>query len=562
MEEKKAIKFDASAKMYKKIAERRLEENDLEGALSFLHSAKEKTKYRLSIYSDIADIYFEMGLYDLSANYWFKVLDIVPKQNVTEVYNALGSCYYNLRNYGVAAYYFNEQFENLKGGNLLFDEEMADCFSELLDIKNAYRVVYPPEAVDYSDTFKKGKNALMRYDLDGAISIFETIHESAKEYETAMLECSVAKFLKGDVDGAIQLSEKIHQRNSKNVFALCNLSTMYRFKEMPIAAEKYFSLIDEENIKDDDDLFKVASTFCENAKHERALKCFEKLSVSRPYNTSVMFFHGACLYNTGRFEESRSVFSRLIRLTEANPVALYFYRLSDLAVKQGAKATKPIAYHFNLPIEKEDENLKKLTTLLNIKSVTTVKKKVKEKEIIELINWCFTVRDREVQKGACYLLAVSDNKASENKLLEKLLEPSIFDETKEYIITLLVLKGYDKTCGVVLKNIYKKICFYALELEGQSGEKVEDAYAVTFAKAVVLGNFNLRKIYDIANEFYYLYEYAPFLKNVDKHVLAAYLYYKSGIEVITLTEVSEIFSVKKNDLKTFMENVDNYEQND
>ena len=44
------LKFDTGAKAYKKLADKRLDEDDIEGALSLLLEAKERTKYVLTIY--------------------------------------------------------------------------------------------------------------------------------------------------------------------------------------------------------------------------------------------------------------------------------------------------------------------------------------------------------------------------------------------------------------------------------------------------------------------------------------------------------------------------------
>ena len=57
MAENVVLKFDSSAKAYKRLADKRLDEDDLEGALTLLLEAKERTKYVLAIYFDIAEIY-------------------------------------------------------------------------------------------------------------------------------------------------------------------------------------------------------------------------------------------------------------------------------------------------------------------------------------------------------------------------------------------------------------------------------------------------------------------------------------------------------------------------
>ena len=554
------IEFDNGVKTYRKLADKKLEENDLEGALGFLLSARDKAKTHLAqIYMDIADVYYEMGLYEIATNYWFKVLDRAHKSDVAEIYNALGLCYFNLDNPTVAAYYFNEQFLNTNG-EVFFDEDMSECFEQLLDAKNVYKVVYPPEKVDYSGELKKGKSAMTSYDIESAVEHFSNIPEGSPDYERAQVDLSVAKFLTGDVDGAIELNKKVLESNSKNVLALCNLATMYRFKERPNLAEKYFSLIDESYATEDDELYKVATTCCENGKHERAAENFEKLLKTRPYNTSIMFFYAVSLYNSGKFNESRDNFKRLLMLTEDNPVALYYYRLADNLVENGAKTTEPISYYFRLPEDVEKANLKALASLLKMRSQGAIRKKFREKSTQELLSWCFTSTDKEVQRGACYFLSAVDNKQSEKMLLDKLIDPSITDSIKGCIVNLLVMGDYEKTVGLVTSNVYRKLDFYPLYLQSEFGEKFTDAYALAYSRAAIVGEYEMRMLYDSANAIYYENEYSEALQKAEVNVIAGLIWAKSGIEEISSVEkIAKSFNCSKEELVSLMESIKNHE---
>jgi len=549
------IKFDASAKMYRNLAERRLEEDDLEGALGFLLAAKNKSKNQYSLLADIADVYFDMELYELSANYWFRALDVAPKQSLADVYNGLGACYYNMNNSSVGMYYFNEQFMNMRSSEMVIDEDMAECFTEAFAADSGYRMVYPPESVDYSGVMKAGKTALQRYNISEALELYSEVPPVAAEYDEAQLQISVAHFLSGDVDKAIEINRSVYDRDKTNVFALCNLSSMYRFKNMPMLADNYFSYVDENNAKTADELYKVATACCENGKHERAVKCFERLFIERPFNMSMMFFYGVALYNCGRYEDSRRAFGRILRITEKNPVAFYCHRLADNAVSSGAKSAKPLSYYYRLPDSEEQANLKKLAALLKTKGERSLKNKAKEPETAELIDWCFCSADKDVQRGAVFFLAAADTKATEQQLIERLLDASVYDATKEYIVLMLAAKGYEKKAGAVISNVYKKICFYAFDADfGRFGDAFIDAYAICFAKAAVYSDCNLRDVYDAAGEVYYSDAYSEFLYNADVRVLAAYIYIRAGVEkVVKISAVAELFECDKFELKKLTE---------
>ena len=62
----KVIQFEKNIDVYRKLADSRAEEGDFEGALRFLFSAKIIEPDNLDVICDIADIYADMGLVDLS----------------------------------------------------------------------------------------------------------------------------------------------------------------------------------------------------------------------------------------------------------------------------------------------------------------------------------------------------------------------------------------------------------------------------------------------------------------------------------------------------------------
>ncbi|PWM71399.1 MAG: hypothetical protein DBX59_08855 [Bacillota bacterium] len=548
------LKFDASAKAYKKLADKRLDEDDLEGALSLLLEAKGKTKYLLSIYYDIADIYYEMGLYDYSLKYWFRCLDRAPKYEYEDIYNGIGACYYSLNNLTAATYYFNQQFLVSKDGTLYMDDDILDSIAELGDARGDFKVVYPPQAVDYGDTMRKGKSLMIRGENAAARELFASVPDGAEEYETAQMEIAVAEFLEGDVEGAIARSQAIYERNEHNVFAICNLSSMYKYKGSDMLSGLYFTKLKEEDAETEDDMYKIATSCMEHKKYERAAQCFKSMLVQKPYDMQLLFLYGISLYNAGDFAAAKETFGRILRITEVNPAALSYYRRADSALENGVKNFKPLPNFYRPFDDDEEENTRELSRLLKNRNEKTLAKAMKTQKFWDLVDWSFSASDREVRRCSCYLLALGDSRRAEEYLLDKLLDPTLSDDMKGYISELLALRDFDKTVGVVLSNVYKKVSFYALNAEWDGhGDVYAGAYAVCVAKCVVTGDYDMRKVYDAALSLYFATDGEKSVKEASEKTVAALIFMRSGVEkVMSVEECAELFNCSEKELKRLM----------
>lgn len=547
------LKFDVSAKTYKKLADKRLDEDDLEGALSLLLEAKGKTKYVLSIYFDIAEIYYEMELYDYSLKYWFRCLDRAPKYDYEDIYNGIGACYYNLNNYTAATYYFNQQFLVSKDGNMYLDDDIIDSVSKMMNPSEGFKVVYPPEEADYEDVMRRAKTLMMRGDTEEACALYLSVPEGAAEYENAQLEASVGEFLEGKSEQAIARSRAIYEKDEKNVFALCNLASMYNYNGAEMLSGLYFSKIKEENAANDDELYKIATACMEHKKYERAAACFKTLLADRPYDMQLLFLYGISLYNGGDFAAAKEVFGRILRITEVNPSALSCYRRADRMLAGNVKNFRPLPDFVRPFDDEEEENTRRMAQLLKIRSDKALKKEMRDKSFWDLVDWGFCAGDKEMARCACYLLAICDTKKADEYLLDKLLDPTLPDEMKAYICELLALKTFDKTVGIVVSNIYKKITFYPLYTDrGARGEIFASAYAACFARCATTGDYDLRKIYDSAADLYY--DEDTYGKEYAGKELEALIFLHSGAEtVVSIEECALFFGCDEKKLRKLLE---------
>ena len=548
------LKFDAGAKAYKKLADKRLDEDDIEGALTLLLEAKERTKYVLTIYFDIAEIYYEMGLYEYSLRYWFRALDRAPKYDLEDIYNGIGACFYNLGNFAAATYYFNQQFLVSKDGSVFFEDDIIDSIAGAMS-EPEFKVVYPPEEADYTDLMRRAKAHMYKGEYAKAREIYNEVPDGAKEYNTAQLESAVAAFMSGDADEGITISKKIFARDNENIFAICNLSSMYKYRTLYMLSDMYFSKLDENKAKNDDELYKIATACMEHGKYARAARCFEKLMFNRPYDMQLAFLKGVAKYNSKDFTAAKRTFGRIVRITEVNPPAVSYFRRADDAESNGVKNFHPLP-NFYKPVEEEEaEYTKKLAALIKMKNEKALKKRMKEPDFWELMDWSFYSSDKEVRRCACFLLALTDSKQAERYLLDKLLDPALNDEIKAYAVELYVLNGYDKTVGIVISGLYKKLIFYPIHTESDAhGNLFTESYALCYSKCAMLGDYDMRKVFDAANTLYFLTDGSRVFKNAETNAVAALIYVRSQVDkAVALEDASALFGCNKETLKKLLE---------
>lgn len=246
------------------------------------------------IYGDIADLYFDMGHYELSINYWFRFLNLVSKKNYSIAYNGLGTSYFYLGNVDMAGFYFNEQLAHVQDASKVYiDDNMMQYFDEVVNHKKEYKIVYPYECVDYSEAVERGKRKILQGDYAGAIEILSEVYPGSDRYADALCELELAYFFSGKLQEAVSAGRKALVYRPDCVRALCTLASIYHYCGQYEQAALCLKRAEEAGSDADDDVYKLATTLCEQAKHKKALFYLEKLIGRNPYETKILFLAGS-----------------------------------------------------------------------------------------------------------------------------------------------------------------------------------------------------------------------------------------------------------------------------
>ncbi len=419
------------------------------------------------VFKELALAYSALGMYDNSITYWFKFLNIAKTDDDKKVaYQGLGNDYFMLGNPKVSNYYLNKTF--LIGGAIdpdFLDDEVVEYFTSEVESNDDYKIAWPPERVDYTDVIKDAKDIYLSGNEELARTLFSKIPENSPFYKIACTELAVMDFIAGDKKKGIELSHKALKVDNNDVFALCNLSTMY-FDDGDMENSKfYYEKVKKVATDDPDDLYKIAMCACEQKEHDVVLSFAEKIQTHRPYDVNVIFIRAVALYNLGKLSASRDLMYEALSLRGRDTVLEYYLKIIDSAIDMGRDGVKnDMKYFFQLPMTEVEVQRNILKKMIDY-SPAQIDKSLKDKETTFAIDWAINYGDTESQKFAVYILATSKFKWAEKMLLDMLINSNLTDYLKKLILTVLIINGSTKKIGMVVGNVYQKTKLAKLSAE-------------------------------------------------------------------------------------------------
>ena len=548
--DEKVVKYADSFAFYEKLDNKKTKEGDTAERIALWLNAS-KTVKDVRVYKKLATLYKSIGLNELAVKFWYTYLDkSVSKEAWSEAYVALGNNYYYLGNYKVANYCFNKAF--LLTGMLdpdTIDEEIMEYFIKPDPYEN-YKIAYPPEKVDYTTLLQEAKDNFLMGKVDEALSMYETVPEGSPFYAEARSEMAVAEFLRGETDKGIILARQAHKKDPKNVFALCNLSSMFFVKEDFVNSRKYYELALSSITDDVDDMLKVAMAACEQREHRTAISILDKLLQIKPYDINFLYLMAVAHFNIGNLSMSRGLFFKALSLKGRDPVLEHYIRIVDSAIDRGLDGKQnDLKYFFQLP---EDEVKLKKAYIKELAETTEnlLDKALKKKEYIDAIDWAFNYGDNETQKVCIYILASAKNKKYEQRLIDLLLEVHITDYIKRVIITVLVINGCSRKIGMVVGNIYQKVKLVKLP------EDLSDQFLFAFAGGVsVLAPLGIEDFSKLKDGAIKLSEIIPneTIKKLPGNLTSAIMCVLAGYQKASnISECAKIFHVEESAIKKYL----------
>ena len=504
----KVLQFENSTERYRALAGKKFEAKDYSGALSLLFTALKNHK-SIEVLADIADVYADMGLYEMSNQYWFLYLARAPKNKKGVAYKELGINFFYMDNYLVSGYYFNLKIktDGIMGQDSL-PEEILDFFSpESKDslIKSSYRVVYPVDRTDYSATIREAKRLIAHGYFDKVEELLKNIPEYSPYYKEALDNSAVAVFINGETEKAKALNKELIDRYGDSVLASCNLSSIYNELDDSDKSRYYYQKAKTIKPQDLDEVYKLAICALEQDEPLVGARYLKKVLSERDCDINTRYLYALALMNGGKFSLASEELTEVLRLDPTDKTAKYYKQLAEKLIENGAIADKylPLKYEGDVP-EFEKKERKKLIKELMVCSPKQAKERLKSLDVFEAVEWGMEKAEEKIAQMCVYIFANIEKDGYKQVLLDKLMDTEFSAVLKRMIVYLLVLGGYDKKIGVVNDYFYMEIKPKKFAFLGDSQYKglFLSSYAMAVSKMLFTVPEGFEKISYSANKLF------------------------------------------------------------
>lgn len=551
----KILQFDNSVGRYFSLTEKRMENGDFLAALDFAFSGLRAGGGYDSL-ADIADIYADMEQYELSNYYWMKYLTVAPTDKTSVAYEELAINYFYMNNPGLAGYYFHKKittdgFINKDG----LDEDILNFIAEKTNNQNYYYVAYPFDRADYSLFLKEGKDYLASGEPAAALKVLSRIPQGCKQYKEGNFNKAIAHFLSGETDEAIDLLREAVKADGGDVNTLCNLSSMYDFKNDKDKSRYYYSLALERPATDPEAFFKLATCSLEQKEHLKGAEFFGKAIDKNFYDPKILFLYGLALLNSRNYEKAAEVLALTYRIDPRDDVTRYYVKLSQkiVADPRVADAFLPLEYAHVLPAEERTKRRRKINTILSYNSYK-FNLEMKKAETQELYKWALSDCSGKVLTECLEMLFNVPVKTLRLITSDWLLDGDFPPKIKESLMFIMIISGYR---GKI--SLYTGQIFLSFTVKKSPCEKYENliyfaAYARALTRVAFTGEPEIDKLVFSLNKIYKALKGDEIEKTLDRELLAALITLEAKLLLVNSTDnVAKLFAVDRKELKTLSE---------
>ena len=520
--DEKVVRFDLSPQRLYELAEKKFEEKDYIAALRILRKSAEENGAGSDELALFADIYDEMEIFDESANYWFYFLEQCSDEEAIDACEGLAACYYNLGNDLQAAYYYNLMIQN----KFYTPEDglgLSEMFSSAPPVRKPFKIVYPPEEADYSETVDAGLKALKSGDYAKAEEAFLSVHPKADYYMSAQNFLAVCYLMQGKNEQAEKVCRALLEKEPDDVQVLSTYAAVLtetdRREESRAVAERLAAF----DTQSADELYKIATVCCENHLYEEALEKFRILSGTVRYDRTLLFFKGVAALRCGKLQESLSAFGTILDVWPDAEVARYYYD-AVREFSEGKTSLPDLGFFYRLPKAEREGRVRLLKALLSL-PVAELHAYCTQTDLQPLLRWCFDEEDGQLPDLQMLALAVAERADMRSFLADVLLKSTVNDVIKVEAVYRICCRNRAFECGVVLANDYHKIGFDRLQTGRKKHKIFVQAYAQCIARFSLFGDGAGEEYRQAAQALYAAAESAGALDGLKAENITATLYY-------------------------------------
>ena len=461
---KKILKFQQSLDYYLKILDTRLNEKDYLGALDTARNAFKLAKTKInkqSINLIIGQIYFEMDLYNLSNEYFFRAVQVPQTQ--AGAYFGIGRNLIFLQKNTLALKYFE---------NSLATQTSLDFSGAILEWTNKIRssmLSYPQNLNELS----LAKKLVKLNKFDDAI---ETLKDKFKSGDIkAKIFTADILVIKEDYDTARSIIKEILQNNPHDTDALLVLANIC------LQLNDYYNL--ESILEDletlplkDKQIFILATMYSHIQNYQKSIKYYEKILKNDEFNIKILLFLSICYYNINDTQQALYYIGKARWIDIENQILYNYYDIFNRKL-----LPPPLTLNTQIPATLIDEKLKSINLSLNSNEFCT---HLNTSLILaDDIFWSFTLKNNTQDIKIINTLAKCKKKKATNLYNKLLLSTRLTSNQKFYLTKFALLNQNLKTIDINSNLHYVSFKNY-IPKSIQNNQTLKIAYcnAVAFAE--------------------------------------------------------------------------------
>ncbi len=310
----KVVNFKQSLDSYLRLIDTRILNNDLLGALDSARRALEYAKTRAdreSLNIIIGQIYFEMELYELSCEHFFRAVRI-PETRAAAFFG-IGRNMVKMDNARLALDYFDAVLE------LSNAQDFAGAVLEWTNIlKNEIE-----SAPQTRPTLAVAKNLVKMKKFDDAITLLTPLTKNDIEAKIYLADVLI---MASKFQPAREILFEILRDDPVNVSAILVLSTLCYAEHDNTSLEINLQKIDGIPLEFKH-LVLVGSLYAGIGKYENAANYFERAVKADEYNTRVWLYLAIVKYNLGNIQDAQYCLNQARWIDIENPVLNAYHEI-------------------------------------------------------------------------------------------------------------------------------------------------------------------------------------------------------------------------------------------
>ena len=505
----KILKFKQSLDYYLKTLDTRLAEQDYLGALDSARNALRQSKTHIdkeAINILIGQIYFEMGLYLLSCEYFFRAVRV--PQTRASAYFGIGRNLVKMNREKLALDYFDCALST--GG-------VEDFSGAILEWTHIIRQNLTIKSPKFSEV-AIAKNLTKMREYDKAIEVLKPRFNSG-EIEAKVMTADIL-ILKGDYTRAREILLKILRQENDNVSALLVLCSLCLAEKDYGNLEINLEQLDECDL-DNNQTGILASLFASMGNYKKSIKNYEKILKNDVYNVKYLLFTAICYYNIGNTQEALYYIGQARWIDIENSILNIYYDIFNRNL-----VPPPLKLVTQIPNQISEDKIKNIFSAIN--SGNFCENFFHSLTLADDIEWCFSLKNATLTEELCRVLAQCKKKQAVTLYSKMLLTVRLSKEQKYYLTKYALLNGHLKTIDLTANLKYRSFkLVIPKKIESNLVIKKGLCSAVSFAEINSI-NVNYNAISSKLFKF-------DWLSNIDLQVdenLVACLYFCENAQIL------------------------------